>query len=137
MAAAVFGGTLTLAQTETQPSAVASRQQHYAVMALAWGYPPSAYAAFLGSLRRTGYSGAILLFEPLPTGSSTMGGAHKGGLAATAFQSEYMRDGYVLNADRSLAPVLHQCERSPSRSQLRPPMDASPSPRASASRSDH
>ena len=70
MAAAVFGGTLTLAQTETQPSAVASRQQHYAVMALAWGYPPSAYAAFLGSLRRTGYSGAILLFEPLPTGSS-------------------------------------------------------------------
>lgn len=34
------------------------------VMALAWGYNVASHAAFLGSLRRTGYRGDILLFEP-------------------------------------------------------------------------
>ena len=48
----------------------------YAVMALAWGYPPSAYSAFAGSLRRTGFGGAIIVFQPkskatpLPDGSN-------------------------------------------------------------------
>jgi hypothetical protein len=65
--ATLFGAMLSIAVRAQQPPMESKAPEaRHAVMAVAWGYPVTAYAAFLGSLRRTGYSGAILLFEPRP-----------------------------------------------------------------------